>query len=74
MKFHAIFIAAAIAIVWVAAFSGNIELFWVRALGVLLGFFGFLFAIMLTDEIGDGTRSFGVDLIMIAIALFIIWV
>ena len=74
MKFHIIFIAIVIAIVWAAVYVGFIGVFRVRALGVLLGFFGFLFTFMLTDEICDGIRSFGVGLIAIAIGLMLIWV
>ena len=74
MKFHVIFIVAAIVLAWIALSFGYLELFWVRALGVLFGFFGFLFVFMLTDEILDGIRSFGVDLIIIAVVLLVIWV
>jgi hypothetical protein len=74
MKFHLIFIVVIIAIMWFALLFGYLDLFWTRVLGVLVGFFGFLFVFMLTDEIADGIRSFGVDLIVIAIALFVIWI
>ena len=74
MKFHIIFIATVIAIVWASVYLGLIEMFWARVLGVLLGLLGFLFVFMLTDEIGDGIRSFGVGLIAIAIGLMFIWV
>ena len=74
MKFHMIFIAAAIALVWAAMYAGYLAPFWARILGILLGFFGFLLVFMLTDEISDAIRLFGVDLIVIAIGLLVIWV
>lgn len=74
MKFHVVFIAVAIAITWLAVYFGYIGMFWLRMLGVLLGVFGFIFVFMLTDEIGGGMRSFGVDLIAIAVGLMVIWV
>jgi len=74
MKFHLVFVVAAIALAWAAFYSGGIGVFWVRALGVLLGFFGFLLVFMLPDQLMDGMKSFGVDLIVIAAALLIMWV
>jgi hypothetical protein len=74
MKWHFVFIIVAIALAWAALWFGYAGLFWVRMLGGLIGFFGFLFVFMLTDEVGDLTRMFGVDLIVIAVGLFVIWV
>jgi hypothetical protein len=74
MKFHLIFIVASIAIAWLSAYLGAVDLFWLRMLAVLFGVFGFVFVFMLTDAVGDGTRSVGIDFIAIAIALMIVWV
>lgn len=74
MKFHFIFIVSAIAVAWISAYLGYADLFWLRILGILMGVFGFVFVLMLTDAIGDGTRTLGIDFIAIAIALLIIWV
>lgn len=73
MKGHLIFIVAAVAIAWIAMLLGVAGVFWVRVLGALLGFFGFLFVFMLSDQIGDSIRFFGIDLIIIAVGLLVIW-
>jgi len=69
-----IFVVAAITLSWAAFYSGIIDVFWVRVLGVLLGFFGFLLVFMLPDQLMDGIKSFGVDLVVIAAGLLIMWV
>jgi len=74
MKFHLVFILAAISLFWVALIFGQVGVFWIRALAMLLGFFGFLFVFMLTDEISDNIRTFGIDLIAIGIGLMVIWI